>query len=61
MRKGQIVGELPGYQKDGTESDVHSLEEQFMALAVGARPALIMRRYLGQAFAADGGSRSASR
>jgi len=36
MRKGQIVGELPGYQKAGGEADVHSLEERFMALAVGA-------------------------
>ena len=39
MRKGQVVGELPGYQTAGGETDVHSLEERFMALAVGARPA----------------------
>ena len=38
MRKGQIVGELPGYQKARGEMGVHSLEERFMALAVGARP-----------------------
>ena len=36
MRKGQIVGELPGYQTAGGETDVNSLEERFMALAVGA-------------------------
>ena len=36
MRKGRLVGELPGYQKAGDGIDVHSLEEQFMALSVGA-------------------------
>ena len=36
MRKGRIVGELPGYQAAGADVDVNSLEERFMALAVGA-------------------------